>query len=548
MKISTDTIWIIVAIILIVCASVSYFRIREGFQSTAVDTKPAWLDPSRWTPLLRTRFGWTGLTPSAWFQYDYVSMTSLEPIYDTDLAAAALSDTGNDPIKAREKLKSNFMDYIKRANKAGTSPQEVTPYTGKNDVTDDSTRPSGVYSTMWTPLHRVMWGIKNNRFDSIEHDLVVRAGAPITTNDLQGIVQASTQRTFPATIAERALEVYGQDVQVARQKLLNGTAFETGLSAYNDMSGTLFNQYGIFLGQSPADLLQQWTPINRTMYPLALQGTPFEQTTTDSAGKTTKTTVRKYIFKRDDANKIIPQDIAQYMLSITGDDPVEARYLYFQNPYIYKLKYEQNKIRSKDDSVANIKERGCAELNSVYINLNKQIVSLRPLIQDLSGSSLVAAGAKSENMRFQKRFYQDCSGTTSDTPGSCYDLATQDDNLFSVHAEYEATNLDLFSREIEVKESLKTVKDTMKLLKCSEIPSVEYSVEKDIGYIDTTDLFMKLSELSPYYVSPDVIRKLSEIMLSDSDAGDLAVLEDTIKMIDKRKDIIVGMLQKYRKV
>jgi hypothetical protein len=170
---------------------------------------------------------------------------------------------------------------------------------------------------------------------------------------------------------------------------------------------------------------------------------------------------------------------------------------------------------------------------------------LRPTIQDLSGSALVAAGAKDENMRFQKRFFQDCSGTTGASTGPCKDLVTQDEGLFSIYTEYEATNTDLFSREIEVLEAIEVVTNTMKLLKCPNPKTLAYSVDKDIGYIDTETLFMKLSELSPYYVSPDIIRSLSSAItdtITSSGAGDL---NGAIDIIRSRTGAIKSMAAPY---
>ncbi len=149
-------------------------------------------------------------------------------------------------------------------------------------------------------------------------------------------------------------------------------------------------------------------------------------------------------------------------------------------------------------------------------------------------------------MRFQKRFFQDCSGTTTASSGACIDLATQDTGLFSIYKEYEATNTDLFTREVEVTEAIKTVADTMKLLKCPQMPTASYSVEKDVGYIDTETLYMKLSELSPYYVSPDIITELANVLFQIGQNAESENVKDSAKVIKGRTENITNILRPYR--
>jgi hypothetical protein len=691
MTTNMTTLLILLGCVLILGVLWVYRRGREeGFQVAAAATKPAWLDTSLWTPVNRTRFGWTGLTPSAWFQYDTVNLASLEPIYDADVATIALESNGNDPVKAREALKTKLMDYIDVANRRGTTPQEITPYmsinvpinkirirpsdvpatgtydgvttpidpndslflcvtqiiakddngtnvafkkpvsytrgypglinpaaitdgateprgnafsmclgTGVNNGTPnrdtdyieinledsfnissvtyigrpygnmvypkqrnrgvrielinnnivvhtlktpttdivqtlsvskytttsdeitEATKPAAIFGEMWTPLHRVMWGLKDGAFDAIEYDLVQRRGETLATADLLTLTQRQTMRTFPSDVAKRALDLYDQDVYVARQRLLAGSAFETGVTAYADISGTLFKDYGILMTRPATIPDAQWTTTNRTMYPVV-----------QKAGAKAGSLVHEYDRAPTVAAQLIPADTAQYMLSITADDPIEARYKYLQNKAMYDAKLVAEKERQKQTSLENIKAKSCAELDRVYDTLEAAKKGLRPTIQDLSGSALVAAGAKDENMRFQKRFFQDCSGTTGASTGPCKDLATQDEGLFSIYTEYEATNTDLFSREIEVLEAIEVVTNTMKLLNCPNPKTLAYSVDKDVGYIDTETLFMKLSELSPYYISPDIIQSLSSAItdtITSSGAGDLKGAVDVIR-------------------
>jgi hypothetical protein len=701
------TLWILVGCTLCIGLILGVlawgWRQAEGFQSAVNNTKPAWLDASLWTPLNRTRFGWTNFTPSAWFQYDTVNLAGTEPIYDADVAAVALESNGNDPVKAREALKTKLMDYIDIVNRRGTTPQEITPYIGTNRpvnkirirpsdvpstgtyddgttpidpndslflcltqiivqddtganvalkkpvsytkgypglinasaITDGATEPRGnefslclgtgvnggtpnrdadyieidlqgefnlssityigrpygdmvypkqrnrgvriqllndgtivntlkttttdvvqplpiykykttsdditeatkpatIFTAMWTPLHRVMWGIKDDSFDAIEYDLVQRRGETLSTADLTALTQRQTMRTFPSDVAKRALDIYDQDIYVARQRLLAGSAFETGVSAYADISGTLFKDYGILMTRPASITEAQWTTLNRTMYPVV-----------QKAGAATGSVKHEYDRAPAAAAQLVPAEVAQYMLSLTADDPVEARYKYLKERARYNEKLAAEKERQKLTSLETIKAKSCAELDKVYDTLEAAKRALRPTIQDLSGSALAAAGLKDENLRFQKRFFQDCSGTTSATRGPCLDLATQDEGLFSLYTEYELTNTDLFTREIEVLEAIEVVTNTMKLLKCPNPRALSYSVEKDIGYIDTETLFMKLSELSPYYISPDVIRSLSGIvtdMISSSGAGDL---DGSVGVIKSRTGAIKAMAGPY---
>jgi hypothetical protein len=500
-------------------------RQKEGFQAPPDSTKPYWLDDDLWSPLSRTMFA---------FKYWYWYPKEVY-IYDKDLAQIALEMNGNDPVAARAALDKYFMFYVRESIRRGTAPVETTPDLSQTQAQNDLINDIG--SANITPINRTQCGIKKDattnkyKYDCFVYPFGDVQDIMTNTNQwIRRILGGGTMRSVPASIAQRALDNYGDPV-TARQKLVAGTAFQEELQAkISDAT-----KYGI-LTEKPAIGISdyEWNPVNRVMYQVLTYG---DKSYFDMYNNTTR-------FERD---------VAEFALSQFNNDPVAARIALLTDGDFYKswVANTRRKAAAFDVTTINqatLKADSCKQLDTIKATLTAQIAAIRPGIQDLSGSAITMGDMKAENLNYQKQITALCRENIN-LPG-CRELATRDENLFPLFAEYEQMNTELFTYEVDLKEAVKIVNQTYDLLKCP-LPAggkLRYEVEKDVGYIDTETLRMRVSELSPYYISPVIIGYLTQLLTNDGQISQPALeAKEKIGVVAERVKDIKGMISSYAK-
>ena len=164
--------------------------------------------------------------------------------------------------------------------------------------------------------------------------------------------------------------------------------------------------------------------------------------------------------------------------------------------------------------MAETRRRACEELNMVRIMFTEKIAELRKAMNDLSGSQIVAYKLKTENMKYQYEFSDECTNLVNLTSftglqnvprKSCINLASQDDILYNtILPGYDTTNLKLYQEDVIIQDNLYTIKSVIALTGC-DVSGFNISADDDIGTINTEELRAKLNELSPYYISPGTL-------------------------------------------
>jgi hypothetical protein len=208
--------------------------------------------------------------------------------------------------------------------------------------------------------------------------------------------------------------------------------------------------------------------------------------------------------------------------------------------FIKKNDYERFQVR-------NGYEEACKELLAKRDFLKNYVAQLRMPIQNLSATMVSAKLAKKENMAFQNVWKDKCASivdletNSSSVAKACRILASVD--------KYELEllpNIDLFYANVlyanqpKLDYVLKLLNFYTNLMQCvvpnsskvtfdasensiftdasrnvftvSRTNSIDIS--RDFGDLDTTRLALELEKLSPYYLSPDVVKLIIKFMIS----------------------------------
>jgi hypothetical protein len=172
------------------------------------------------------------------------------------------------------------------------------------------------------------------------------------------------------------------------------------------------------------------------------------------------------------------------------------------------------------------KEQSCASLQVAEGNLREALATLRSRVQDVSGMTFTLANLRDENLDFQKRFQEACANVLSDP---CKQLASQEPILFPLLAEFEGVSSTSYEKEEDINEVLGTIGKLYTIMGCKNLSGAKFSfsVDEDVGMIDAETLRMKLQTLSPYYISPDTMKYITDLLISPDD-----VQEDLMKTSD----------------
>lgn len=171
-------------------------------------------------------------------------------------------------------------------------------------------------------------------------------------------------------------------------------------------------------------------------------------------------------------------------------------------------------LNNLGSNVSAIRVTACGELATLRQKFMEKLTELRTDMNDLSGTEVLALKLKTENMKYQYRFSEECNtlvnlkaldGLEIGRDASCRDLASVDDPITGTLLQnYDTTNLKLYQEEVVILDNLKTINDTIKLTAC-EVSDFTFSADYDVGTINTEELRAKLNELSPYYISPGTL-------------------------------------------
>lgn len=200
-------------------------------------------------------------------------------------------------------------------------------------------------------------------------------------------------------------------------------------------------------------------------------------------------------------------------------------------------------------------DKACSELVNKRNFLRDYVDKLRAPVQNLSATMVAAKQAKKDNMGYQKTFTKFCSDlrapieavsdangnptNTSNEAKACRALASTDkyqlellpdiDVFYATVLLENEDRLDYALRYINFytnmmkcpipDDSKVTFDPTEKLLvpdACGNLvnPNTHITISRDIGSLDTQRLALELEKLSPYYLSPDVVKFIIRFMIS----------------------------------
>jgi len=192
--------------------------------------------------------------------------------------------------------------------------------------------------------------------------------------------------------------------------------------------------------------------------------------------------------------------------------------------------------------------RACNEINAKRLILKQYMRNLRGTVQDLSGALLSGVGIKRENMKYQYDLLDDC---TKNLNQACINLASVDAGVFEMLPDIDIFYYNLLTGEYDLQALLDQLNLYRDILNCPKVNGSqatldasdnEVDIERDIGEIDTETLSYELESLSPYYLSPDVVKFLLKFLISKEQLNNLKY---TSADYVKQEKEIMTMVQGY---
>lgn len=172
----------------------------------------------------------------------------------------------------------------------------------------------------------------------------------------------------------------------------------------------------------------------------------------------------------------------------------------------------------------------CREFGRLSQQFSQMLTELRPKIMDISGAAGQYINLKNQNMEYQEQLKAQCKRNESD---ACRQLAQLDESILPLMPEFEKTNDELILQSMNLTENYTAVNAIREIMQCPREnaswpaepsgPSGPLGFNPDLtfshnlGLIDTEILRLKLSELSPYYISPAVLNYVTEYMLKQDE-------------------------------
>jgi len=174
----------------------------------------------------------------------------------------------------------------------------------------------------------------------------------------------------------------------------------------------------------------------------------------------------------------------------------------------------------------------CVELDKLYTTFKNRQKETLAKAQDISGSIGLTGQLRDDNVNFQTAYQSTC--LQKPMSDACKNLASQDGPLFSLLSQYNTSQYDLYSGQIDISDNIQTIRDVYTILNCPRKPDMSMPTGDELGTIDTTALTIKLQSFSPYYLSPDILQNIVRSIVSANDVGGtLKYTSDTLININQ---------------
>ena len=262
---------------------------------------------------------------------------------------------------------------------------------------------------------------------------------------------------------------------------------------------------------------------------------------------------------KDTFKMVFPKYVSMYALAKYNYNPVTARnvlineYDMLQTELQTTVETEQN---SRNDFASDPKGKSCEQINTMTMGFYGRLINLYKGAQDLSGVVHNAGSFHDENLSLQNIVLSACKTQGSLPSEDCIKLATVDEKLFPLLPRFDAMNVNILADGGAIQDMINTLVQAYMGMGCTRstggsappdgTPSIDSIFSEtyidSLGTIDTDFLYEKLQELSPYYVSPNIINYISGKLIGTSEfnAG-LSDSLDYLKDMNKVTNNIVSL-------
>jgi hypothetical protein len=255
---------------------------------------------------------------------------------------------------------------------------------------------------------------------------------------------------------------------------------------------------------------------------------------------------------------VFPKYISMYALATYNDNPVAAR-----KALLNEFDTMQNELKVNVDQemdkrtafAANPKAESCALLNKLTMSLYGKLLSIHASAEDISGNEHLAEAIHRENINIQKK--SACMNQGASPSAECIALARLDETLFPLLPVYTNANISLLKSGQNIQTTIDLLLQAYMGIEClpvggsasasgsgplsiSSVFSREYL--NNLPIIDTDSFQEALQELSPYYVSTNIINFISGQLVGTAEFNsNLETTDEYIKDMAKTTNSIVSL-------
>lgn len=277
-----------------------------------------------------------------------------------------------------------------------------------------------------------------------------------------------------------------------------------------------------------------------------------------SSGSSTKELLSQVINPgpTDTFKLVFPKYISMYALATYNNNPVAAR-----KALLNDFDAMQNELKTKVDQeidkrtafAANPKAESCALLNKLTLSLYGKLLAINTSAQDISGNAHLAEDLHKENIDIQSK--SACMNQGASPSAACIALARLDEKLFPLLPVYTNANISLISNAQQIQSTIDLLLQAYMGIEClpvggsasgsgplsiSSVFSSEYLTNLPI--IDTESFKKAMQELSPYYVSTNIVNFISGQLVGTPEFNsELATTDEFIKNMAKTTNSIVSL-------
>lgn len=259
---------------------------------------------------------------------------------------------------------------------------------------------------------------------------------------------------------------------------------------------------------------------------------------------------------------VYPKYLSMYALAKYNYNPVAAREALMNNYDTLQSELQVNVEKEQATRTRFARDpqsASCTEINTMTMGFYGQLVNLYSKTQDLSGAAAIIADFHKENIDLQTAATAACTNQGATPSAACITLATMDESIFPLLPQFDAINERLMSNGQDIQDIIDTLVQAFMGMGCTRertatannvvdesVPSIEtvFSSEylDSLATIDTDTLSETLQELSPYYVSPNIVNYISGRLIGTTEFNSsLTTSIDYIKDMNKTTNSIISL-------